>query len=122
MGKREILGMVRLALAPFASSGRSGFAHHDIRKQYSANRDSTNKEGRFWVKRPSLLTFFFLFPWLDPQAALAALFLSAQRFFIISEMRLFAAALKRRRPRLPLPTTATPPRRPLREPRRAEIA
>ncbi|MGC2745340.1 MAG: hypothetical protein WA672_19390, partial [Candidatus Angelobacter sp.] len=38
------------------------------------------------------------------QAALAALFLSAQRFFIISEMRFLAAALKCRRPRLPPPT------------------
>src|SRR6478609_9966437 len=55
------------------------------------------------------------------QAALAALFLSAQRFFIISEMRLFAAALNRRRPRRPLPM-AEMPRRPLMEPRRAEIA
>jgi hypothetical protein len=53
MGKREIPGMVRLCLAPFASSGRSGFAHLEkmravfrkqkeaifanIRKRYSAN-------------------------------------------------------------------------------------
>jgi hypothetical protein len=51
-------------------------------------------------------------------AAFMALFRSAQRFFIISEMRRLAAALKRLRPRLPRPG----PRRARRDPRRAEIA
>src|SRR6476660_10581314 len=72
-----------------------------------------NKEGRF-CSGP-LYTFSSTSASID-QAALAALFLSAQRFFIISEMRLFAAALKRRRPRLPLPTAAIP-RRPFMGPR-----
>jgi hypothetical protein len=52
---------------------------------------NANKEGRF-------IAALFI-PYILPassltQAALAALFLSAQRFFIISEIRLFAAALK----------------------------
>src|SRR4029077_12461967 len=79
---------------------------------------ASNKEGRFAAAL--FIPFLLPLPLLD-QAALAALFLSAQRFFIISEMRLFAAALRRRRPRLPLPTAARP-RRPLMEPRRADIA
>src|ERR1044071_1852758 len=79
---------------------------------------TSKKEGRFAAAL--FIPFLLPLPLLN-QAALAALFLSAQRFFIISEMRLFAAALKRRRPRLPLPT-AVRPRRPLMEPRRADIA
>ena len=62
------------------------------------------------------------------RAPLAAFFLSAQRFFIISEMRCLAAALKRRRPRLPRPRPGPagtgPGRRPRRPPppSRADIA
>ncbi|HEY2498359.1 MAG TPA: hypothetical protein VGK24_14945 [Candidatus Angelobacter sp.] len=54
--------------------------------------DNANKEGRFIA---ALFIPYLLLPDSSlTQAALAALFLSAQRFFIISEMRLFAAALK----------------------------
>src|SRR5215471_3912936 len=80
----------------------------------------TNKKGRL-ISGP-LYTFPLLLLPLFSQAALAALFLSAQRFFIISEMRLLAAALSRRRPRLPLPAILARPRRPLRDPRKADIA
>jgi hypothetical protein len=51
----------------------------------------TNKEGRCVA---ALFIPFSSTCLFTSQAALAALFLSAQRFFIISEMRLFAAALK----------------------------
>src|SRR5690349_25015477 len=50
---------------------------------------TANKEGRFAAAL--FIPFLLPLPLLN-QAALAALFLSAQRFFIISEMRLFSAA------------------------------
>jgi hypothetical protein len=75
-----------------------------------------NKEGR------SAAAPFIPFIAIRSQAAFIAFLRSAQRFFIISEMRLLAAALKRRRPRLPVPAAAPGPRPPEMDPRRAEIA
>src|SRR5262245_24206955 len=62
---------------------------------------------------------FYTFSFCLLHAAFMALFRSAQRFFIISEIRRLAAALKRLRPRLPRAPKA---RRPPTDPRRAEIA
>jgi hypothetical protein len=75
-----------------------------------------NKEGR------AMAAPFIPFIAIASQAAFIAFLRSAQRFFIISEMRLLAAALKRRRPRLPVPAAAPGPRPPEMDPRRAEIA
>ena len=61
---------------------------------------------------------FYTFSFDLGYAAFMAFLRSAQRFFIISEMRRFAAALRRLRPRLPGPAA----RRPRSDPRRAEIA